>query len=39
MLKLRGLMLLLCGAIILSGCGVRQEKPSSSREPIVPYLA
>ncbi len=39
MRKLRGIMLLLCGAIILSGCGVRQEKPGGSREPIVPYLA
>ena len=39
MRKLRNALLVICTAAILSGCGVRQEKPAGSREPIVPYLA
>jgi PBP1b-binding outer membrane lipoprotein LpoB len=39
MRKFKHILLILCGAAILSGCGVKQEKPAGSREPIIPYLA
>ncbi len=39
MRKYRHILLLLCGAAILAGCGVRHEKPAGSREPIMPYPA
>jgi hypothetical protein len=39
MFKFKQALLILCAAAILSGCGVRQEKPAGPKEPIIPYLA
>ncbi len=39
MLKLRAVLVIVCGALLLAGCQAKQERPSVPDEPIIPYLA
>lgn len=39
MLKLRAVLVIVCGALLLAGCQARQERPSVPEDPIIPYLA